>query len=204
MADAQGSRSPNKPSLEERAQERVDVRMELDQLEDELTTLKILYEQYFAGVFAIAPEKQEQLFKAHMRRLKKAPFKSSAMNFKLRAIDSRYQTYNNYWQRVLREREEGTYSKDVFKANLREAFAEEDSRAVTKIGKTEKHMRELFNAYRSALEKTKGTVQELDFGKFRESLTKTARDLKEKMGSKKIAFSIVIKEGKVKVKAKCS
>lgn len=199
-----GKNPSGKPSLSERAFERHDLRAELDQFEEALQSLKIIYEQYFSGILTMAPEKQHQEIKTLMRKLKKAPFKSSAMNYRMRALEQRYQTYNSYWQRVLREREEGTYAKDVYKANLREAQAEEEARSATRQGKAEKQMRDLFNAYKDAIEKQTGKAQTLDFKKFHQHLVQSAKELKKKTGNKKVSFSVVIQDGKVKLKAKCS
>ncbi len=202
---AAGSSNPSgKPTLIERAFERHDLRAELDQFEQALQSLKIIYEQYFSGVITMAPEKQHQEVTMLIRKLKKAPFKSSAMNYRLRALEQRYQTYNSYWQRVLREREEGTYAKDVYKANLRGALAEEEARAATRQGKAEKQMRDLFAAYKDAIEKQTGKPQTLDFKKFHQHLVQSAKELKKKTGNKKVSFSVVIQDGKVKLKAKCS
>ena len=202
MADS--SQTKGKPALNERAFEKLDLRNELDQLEASLNSLKIIYEQYFSGILTQAPEKQHQELKATIRKLKKAPFKSSAMNYRLRSLESRYQTYNNYWQRVLREKEEGTYSRDVFKANIRDAATQEEIRAATKQGKAEKQMKELFQAYKEALEKQTGKAQTLEFRKFQEHIVHSAKELKKKTGNHKVSFSVIIQDGKVKLKAKCS
>ena len=199
MADS--SQGGQKLTLSERANERTDVRVELDKLEEMIASLKIQYEQYFTGILPLAPEKAHQEVKALVRRLKKAPFKNSQMNFRLKTLESRYQTFNNYWQRTLREREEGTYSKDVFKANLREQMLQEGIKAETRQGKAERHFEELFHAYKTAIETTVGKVQDLDYQKFRDNLVRSAKELKEKTGNKKISFSVVVTDGKVKLKA---
>ena len=169
-----------------------------------MNSLKIVYEQYFSGVIALAPEKQHQELKALIRKLKKAPFRSSAMNYRLRALEARYHTFNNYWQRVLREREEGTYARDVYKANLREELAQQQARESTRHGRAEKQMKELFAAYKEAVERQTGRANSLEFEKFHQNLLHSAKELKKKTGSKRVSFSVVIQDGKVKLKAKCS
>jgi len=198
------SSQPGKATLTERAFEKLDMRSELDQLEAALSDLKMQYEQYFSGIIQFAPEKAHQGIKATLRKLKKAPFKSSAMNYRLRSLEHRYQTFNNYWQRVLREKEEGTYSRDVFKANLREAAAQEELRAKTKQGKAERQMRDLFNSYKEALEKQTGKSSTVEFKQFQKHLIDSAKELKKRSGSKKVSFSVVVKGGTVKLKAKIS
>jgi hypothetical protein len=181
--------------------ERLDLRAELERLDSMISELKVLYEQYFSGLMPLAPEKPHAEVKAKIRQIRKAPFKSSALNYRLKALEVRYSTLNTYWQRILKQREEGTYSKDIFKANLRERLAVEEAFSNTAEGAAEKGMRNLFDAYRTALNKQGSTHAEIDFGAFRESLLKRARDFKEKHKDKKLTFKVVVKDGKVMVKA---
>ncbi len=180
---------------------RVDVRAQLERLQLALEDLRIRYEQYFAGVYTIAPEKQHRDVLTLIRLIRRAPYKNSAMNFQFRTVETRYNTLNTYWQRVLREREDGTYSKDVFKANLREKAALDAERAQTQKGRAEGTMRGLYDSYRRALEKETGHKQNIDFETFQRSLIQRAKDFKERHGAKKLSFSVVVKDGKVSVKA---
>lgn len=204
MKEHPGSNSPKgeKKSLKERAFDRMDVRVELDRLEKLIAELKIQYEMHFTGALPLAPDKLHQEVRMFLMKLKKAPFRNSEMNYRLRALDSRYQTFNNYWKRVQREREDGTYSRDVFKANLRERVIQEEARAQTAEGKAEKGFQQLFQSYKSALEKASGKDQNLDFGAFQRSLLARAKELKESHGVEKVSFAVVVKDGKVKVQAK--
>ena len=189
-------------TLEERAFERIDVRAELDRLESGLSELKVQYEQHFLGILPLAPDKLHAEVKQLIRRIRKAPFKNSAMGFRLRSLETRYQTFHTYWQRVLKEREDGTYVRDIFKAELRSRLATEAAEATTAKGEANRGMKELFDTYRSALEKQSGQSVDVDFGAFKESLIKRAKDLKEKHNVKKLTFTVTVKDGKVLVQAK--
>lgn len=183
----------------ERPFERVDVRAELDKFERMLEELKVQYEQYFLAINPIPPEKAHNDLKRFLRLIRKTPLKSSALSYRMKMLDSRYQTYHTYWQRTLKQREEGTYSKDVFKANMRDRFALEDARAQTSVGAAEKSFRALFNAYKQALEQNSGQSARLDFDAFQKNLIQRAKDFKEQTGAKKVSFKVVMKEGKVAV-----
>ena len=191
-----------KKDASERAFERLDLRAELDRLEALLADLKIQYEQYFSGIMPLAPDKQHDNVKRLIRKLIKAPFKTSAMSYRLKMLEVRYHTFNSYWQRVQREREAGTYSRDVFKANLREKIAHEEERSQTSVGAAERGMVNLFNSYKAELEKQGGQPLNLDYKSFQRSLIKRAKDLKEKSGVKKLSFKVVVKDGKVTIQAK--
>lgn len=182
--------------------ERSGVRGDLDRFESLLADLKTQYEQYFSAILPLPPEKLHNDAKRMLRALMKAPFRNSALNYRLRALEGRYNTFNTYWQRILKQKEEGTYSKDVFKAEMREKAAMEEQRAQTPVGAAERGMQSLFNTYRSELEKHTGRKQDLNFEAFEKSLLQRARDFKEKHGVKKLSFKVVVKNDKVTVQVK--
>lgn len=189
-------------SRRERVEERRDLRFELDQLEHKLESLKTEYEQFFLGFRPYAPDKQHQEIKRIIRSLMSAPFKNSEINYRIRALKHRHSTYNTYWQRVNKQREEGTYNRDVFKANMRERFALEDAKAETKQGQAQGQMQALYNSYKRELEKQTGKTQKLDYQAFQKSLVKRAKEYKKQHGDKKLSFKVVVQNGKVSVRAK--
>ena len=94
--------------------------LELDRLENKISELRVLYEQYFVEILPLSPDKQQKEIVALIRKLLRAPFKNSQTRFRLRVLVQRYQTYATYWERVQKQKEEGTYSRDLFKAEMRE------------------------------------------------------------------------------------
>ena len=189
-------------SLEERAHGRMNVRHELDQLEAKIADLKVQFEQYFSGLAPFPPDKLHAEVKRTIRTLLSAPFKNSEMSFRLRSLEGRYRTFNTYFERVLRQREEGSYKRDVFKADIRERNSMEDKHAQTAQGVAEKGMQTLFNSYKAALEKQTGIPQNVDFQAFQKSLVARAKDFKEKNAGKKVTFAVIVKNGKVTVQAR--
>lgn len=194
--------SNEEKSAAERAFERTDVRAELDRLDQMLEELKVQYEQHFSGILPLAPDKLHNEVKRLRRLLLKAPFKNSEMKYRYKSLENRYHTYRSYWERVNREREAGTYQRDVFKANLRERIALEEQHATTAEGKAEGHLSSLFKSYKDALEKSAGRKMNVDYEAFKKMVVKRAKEFKEKHGTKKLTFKIVMKEGKVSIQAK--
>lgn len=181
--------------------ERIDVRFELDTLEEQLESLRIHYEQFFTGLLPLAPDKQHGEVKRRIRRLLKAPFRNSEMSYRLKSLEGRYNTLHSYWQRVLRERDEGTYCKDVFKANMREKNKLEEAHAQTAQGAAEKAMKQLFSKYKEALEQHTGKVQSIDFNAFKKAIVQRTKEFKEKSNGQRVSFKVVVHQGKVTIKA---
>lgn len=177
------------------------VRVELNRVQQELEQLKILYEQHFMGIHRFPPDALHQKMERTLRQLKSAPFKNSQTNYQLRMIEQRFQAYNSYWKRVQREREEGTYFRDVFKAELRERVALEDAEAQTQKGKAKANVKALFDTYRDAIEQQTGKRMNLDYDKFQKRLVQQAKSFKAKHGNKKLSFRVVVQDGKVRVRA---
>ena len=167
-----------------------------------LEQLKVDYEQFFMGFAPHQPDKLHSEIKRMIRRIRKAPFKRAVARYRLRVLESRYHTYHDYWQRVLREKEEGTYVKDVFKADLRERHAKEDLAARTQKGSLSNEMASLFRCYKLTLERQTGRKQNLDFEVFKKKLIEKAKAHAREFGVKKLSFQVVVKDGKVTLRAK--
>ncbi len=87
-------------------------------LEYELEELKVKYEMYFLGVEKREPNKWREELKKKVLRIKEAFTRNAALRFRLQSLNARYLSYERMWLRSAREKEEGTYHRDVFKAKL--------------------------------------------------------------------------------------
>ena len=117
------SEHSSNPVYETPAESRRDVIADILKVEADLNDLRILYEQFFTGAIKFAPEKEHQEMQRAFRRLLRAPLRNAELNFRVRSLKYRFNTFETYWKRVLKEKEEGRYHKDVFKARHRKAHA---------------------------------------------------------------------------------
>lgn len=177
---------------------------ELMELEAQIEELRVQYEQYFSAFIPRMPESLHRLVRRKIVTIRKLPFKNTEHVFKLRTIENRYQIYNTYWMRVLREKEAGTYFKDIFKAELKDALQKEEAYKKTSDGKRDEQLKHLFNSYEDALKKATGKSKKLNFNAFKNELLTKAQNLKEKFPDKKVKFAIVVKNGSVQVQAKAT
>src|SRR6187399_2475260 len=91
----------------------------LDELEARLERLRSLYEQYFIGIEKIEPSVSRQDVDRRIYALRKTQIRNTAKRFKLQNIIQRYNTFQQYWLRICREIENGTYHRHVAKAQSR-------------------------------------------------------------------------------------
>jgi hypothetical protein len=87
-------------------------------LEDELEELKVRYEQYFLGVERKEPARQREELRKRVLRVKETFTRNTGLKFRLQSLYARYLSYERMWLRSVREKEEGTYHRDLFKARL--------------------------------------------------------------------------------------
>jgi type IV secretory pathway VirB10-like protein len=88
-------------------------------LEQELEEVKAKYEMYFLGVERMEPARRRDELKRNIARLKTAFTRNTGLRFRIQALHARYLAYERLWLRAARQKEEGTYRRDLFKARRR-------------------------------------------------------------------------------------
>ncbi len=179
------------------------IQSRLDHFESKLQELKILYEQYFCDLRPLAPETEHQEVKTLVRTLLKTPFRNSQANFRLKNLVLRFQTLQTHWERVLKQREEGRYAGDVFRANLRKELKDDMiSKRKAQTNKEDSLYQELFNTYKKALKENGFTSRDLEFGKFKSELQEKSELLRQNKNTNSVHFRVAIEKGKVSIKAR--
>lgn len=179
------------------------INFQLDYFEKKLLELKILYEQYFCELLPLQPEIEHQEMKNLVRVLLRTPFKNSQANFRLKNLILRFQTLQTYWERVLKQREEGTYKGDKFRTNLRKQIKEENLlKKKTQSDNEERMLKELYNSYKKALKENGLTNSEIDYSSFKSSLKKKSDLLIKEKNASSINFRVAVEKGKVSIKAR--
>jgi len=195
--------APNK--LKEKQEEPIansaKLAQEIDRLEARLEELRVTYEQHFIDIIPQAPDAMRKEVARTIRLLLKAPFKNSQTRFRLRTVIHRYQTYSSYWERVLKEREEGRFVRDLFKVEMREKSLEEAKKDRTKAGQAERGLKQLYSTYEEAIRKTGGSTENLNFDAFRKNLIEKAKQMQTEHGVKKLHYKVQVKDGRVILKA---
>jgi len=184
----------------ETTENKTDLNRELDLLEKKIKELRVDYEQHFSGYVPYPPTKEHEQLQRFIRKMINAPLKSTAENFRLSTLVYRFKTYATQWERISKQRERGTYYKDVYKANLREKAIHRERKAASKGGKAEKSMKQLFNSYQSAMLAAGKNIDKLDYSQFKNSLMKRTKEIKKKSGFDKLKYQIVSVDGQIKVK----
>src|SRR6266702_1040947 len=88
-------------------------------IEEEVEGLKARYEMYFLGLERREPVRDRNELKRQVAKLKGEFVRNTGLKFRIQTLHARFLSYERMWMRSAREKEEGTYRRDVFKARLR-------------------------------------------------------------------------------------
>ncbi|MGC3999733.1 MAG: MXAN_5187 C-terminal domain-containing protein [Anaeromyxobacter sp.] len=116
---------PEDPLAQRRQQE--ELADECSRLEEELEALKARYEAYFLGIERREPNRERNEIKKRVNVIKTAFTRNTGLRFRLQSLHARFLSYERLWMRTAREKEEGTYRRDLFKARLHRPDAKKDA-----------------------------------------------------------------------------
>jgi hypothetical protein len=91
----------------------------VDELEQRLERLRVLYDQFFTGIEKIPPNILQKDVERRIWILRREKIRNTGIRFKFQTMVQRYNTFTSYWMRIMREIENGTYKRDVLRAKRR-------------------------------------------------------------------------------------
>jgi hypothetical protein len=177
---------------------------ELDAMDEAIVELQVLYEKYFLGIDRKPPERVRKQVSDRMRTLKTTYVKNTALKFRLHTLFAKLVSFERMWDRTLREIEEGTYHRDVFKAKLHSNREERQKAAreqAASVHISDDKLRKLYETYVVARQRTGESVAGLTFDAVASKIRAQVPELLAKHRAKNVEFKVVIKGGKAVLKA---
>ena len=86
---------------------------DLKELQTEMRDLEIRYEQYFAGVEKREPQRERNELARRIRHFTNRPIFQTDVKFRYQGLATRFHTYSQYWDRILRLMDEGKYHRHL-------------------------------------------------------------------------------------------
>jgi hypothetical protein len=99
--------------------EQSEVQTLVEELEIRVERLRALYDQYFMGIEKLEPSVPRKDVERRLYVLRRTQIRNTGMRFRFQNALLRFNTYQTYWMRICRQIEEGTYKRDVRRANAR-------------------------------------------------------------------------------------
>lgn len=175
----------------------------LENLEKRIEDLRNQFEQYFLGSRKRAPEQDRTTVQFIIRRLSNQSVPNTRLRFRFQQMTAKFNSYNQYWNRVLQQIEAGTYFRDRFKAQLhagaeeapKASPARDDGLGPSKSDLDQLH-KDLVNARKQLNQSTNVSKQMLA-----DSIKKQIPKLQERYKGRDIKFKVVVENGQAKLKA---
>jgi hypothetical protein len=164
------------------------------QLDSWLVELARKWERFFAGdrQVAVPPERERAVLERRLQELSRGEARSAAEKFRMEQLLHRFATYNQLWQRLLREREEAR------QADLGRGAPNKPVPAP--VPEVQEEYRRVFSRYTEALGKS-GRGTPVEFDGFRHTLEQQRSQL-EARGAVVEGFEVVEDGGHVRVRAR--
>lgn len=171
----------------------------LGNLETRIDRLKSDYEKYFAGIERLEPYKERQAVGLVVRRYSTTPIQNTGHKFRLSSLVARYNSYQTYWDRMVKEIDEGRSRRDRFRQkNIIEV--QEKETAKPKAASNDP-MQLLYDQYVKLKVKNKESVAGLSPDKLAGVIKQQAGEIKKRFNVTKVSFKVVSEGGKTKIKA---
>jgi len=180
---------------------------ELTELDEAIQNLQVLYEKYFLGIDRRPPDEERKRISKKARELRESLVKNTALKFKINTLFAKLLSFERMWDRTLREIEDGTYKRDVFKAKLR--MRERDAAPASKPAGAaagapqipEEKLRRLYDTFMVARRRCGEATDGISFDSVASRIRAQVPQLMQKHKAKNIEFKVVIKGGKAVLKA---
>lgn len=185
--------------------------------DESLRRLKTQYDLFFAGVLKIPPSVDKKRLDDLVREIGKIRIRDNGLRFRYTTLVSRYNQFQELWNRRLREREEGPLDFRKRSAAMaapteappapsapsqrRETSMEGDSYVKVATSANGDAMTKLYQQIVDAQDKL-GKAPGMTLEQVTQTVRKQAESLRAKYGVETIAFRVETIDGKVKLKAK--
>lgn len=187
---------------------------DLDELDSNLKSLRVQYDQYFLGILKRPPEVLQGRVQKAIVKYANQNLRKTHQKFRFNQLNSKFQIFRQQWGRTLRQIESGTYKGHRFKAKLHEAEraraaavarADETPTPVTlaplaSAGKATPIDR-LYDALVAARKRAGDSGPAPDRAKLAEAVKKQAQALKAKHPGAKVKFKVAVEGNKAKLVA---
>ena len=130
--------------------------------------------------------------------------RNTGVKFRINTLFAKLISFERLWDRTLREIEEGTYKRDVFKAKYRMNRREETPAAVRPQARAElsdDKLRRLYDTYLVARQRTGESVEGMTFEGVAQRIRAQVPQLMAKHQAKSVEFKVIIKGGRAILKA---
>ena len=195
------ARSKNKYAVGENHQS---VDEQLTRLDEDIRRLKVEFDIYFNGAAKRPPYDTKARVETLMKRVGDDRTLSFAQRYKFNSLAARFTAFRDLWRRTMQGREEGRDLASAARAAKQEAVEgfTRTTLVCTDANKDLETVKLLYNALVEAKTRCGEPTDDLSFPRFHRLIASKAESLKEKLGCKRVCFSVDVEGGHVSFKAR--
>jgi len=164
----------------------------------DIRQLQIDFERFFNGGLPVPPEELRTRLQFQIRNLRALKIQSTLDSYRLGDLEARFNSYNEMFNRRLRDREEGRHPGAVHVAHP-ERRRYDPREGITLGGSFDP---EAVEALYQGLAAKPGDGPKFDLDSFEKYLSRQVAALREKTGCDRVQFRLAEEDGKVKLKAR--
>lgn len=169
----------------------------LDLLQRDIRQLQIDFERFFNGGLPLPPEELRNRIQAQLRFLRNLSITAAVDSFRLNDLEARFNSYNEMFNRRLRDAEEGRTHHKVFAFVEKQRF---DPRGGIVFGSEIDS--EAAEALYHGLASGAGDGPRFDLDSFQTYLRRQTEAIRQKTGCTEVQFRVAEEDGKLKLKAR--
>lgn len=187
----------------------MDIDRALSDLEQDIAKLKRDFDRFLAGAEKVSPERERDRVLSEIKRLNSMTMQNSGQRFLFQSLMTRFYSYNELWNRLLRAKEEGVAAAAAASAALlhrphqlpgaapagADAWVLGSPKDVAPVG-------ELYKKFLDVRQETGEVTQKVSEKAFHQLVMAQYQQLSNKYGTDRIEFKVAVKDGKVQLKAK--
>lgn len=170
---------------------------ELDEIQQQMKDLEILYEQYFAGVQKREPQLGRKNLSRRIRQYNNRRIVWTDLKFRHQGLASRFMSYCQYWDRILRLMDEGKYHRHTAKLNTQTAPSPPNQPDSDGSNGEATRLQQALSDAREACG-IEGAAPSAE--KIAAFLDAQREKIRQRYGDKAVAFSIDTSDGKPRIK----
>lgn len=176
----------------------VNLQEALDQLGRNIQQLRIEFERFFNGGLTVPPEELRNRIAMQLRQFRSINLTAAVDSFRLSDFEARFNTYNELFNRRLREREEGRQPGRVT-TEIELPPRYDVAAGILVADSIEPAAAE---ALYVGLSKGGGEAPRFDLGSFQTYIERQAAAIRERTGCSQVQFRLADEDGKLKLKAR--
>jgi hypothetical protein len=219
------------PDLGQALRANEELTRQIGDTEERLEALRARYDMWFIGIERREPTRERDELKREVNRLKTAFTHNTGLKFRILTLHARFIAYERMWQRSAREKEEGTYRRDLLRARRSarstKGTAATGSKAAATTprpqpaappsgaglqvpapasgagvpGLTDAQLRALHADYVDAKRRCNEDVSKLTLDALAKSVARQVPDLVQRFKGRPVDFRVVVKDGRAVLKA---